>query len=90
MLSVILKRCVVNPFANVAEGQAVLRENIDTQIRLSRELFDTLERLANLAEKIPSPHNSDLLKQMNVLKSIGDRLVANAERSRQLIKYVSS
>lgn len=80
----------MNPFANAVEGQAVLRESIDTQIRLSRELFDALERLANLAEKLSGPQSSELLGQMNALKSIGDRLVANTERSRQLIKYVSS
>lgn len=67
-----------------------MRESIDTQLTLAKQLFDSLDNLVNLAEKLPPLERQQLFVEMDKLKQLGKKLLDNANSSRSLLPFVSS
>ena len=77
------------PITLTSTGPSFLREDIDTQLDISRQLFNSLDRLANVVERLPSGERELLLVEMDKLKDLGKRLLENAQRSRNLFQHVT-
>jgi hypothetical protein len=70
---------VADLFSNTAKPQQILRESLDTQIAISRDIFAIAERLAQYADALPDAQRQSFKELLERLANQGIKLAKTAE-----------